>query len=488
MPVDTAPTLAENDSASVFTVDGYSDAEGTNHVVAAGKAVDVAEALDASWESVERRFVEASAASDAVLDHDDLEATRPIHAAFRAAREALMASAAPNWGGVATKAAAFLQNWGATGFEKSRYVAAAQSLLTSANSLAEGPAAEADPIRVMAATGYAEQVCYYLANDPDGYANWAVGRGNVPDLARDAEGLASDIRALVAPFPVQHGLSAEVRSAVWFGQSAILNAMGVAEQPQELTAKYHEATRTAELIGTDLDAAFATGSPASPSEKEAVNERYEAAMDAADGLLQEIIDRPASTVAQLAEKYQLAFDRWFFGSVGETLTDPAFVHKITSERDAERWIIGRIFQDLRRLSGGTSAQRAGCDVDHLSDDFANAIRTHDALDTKKGLTPSEVTALAQADHDLTAVPNAVFELTPASRSGVAFQLLAAMGQLDIVQHAVSDDADRAADCIRTAVANAIRVLGLPFDHRTAEFFTGGALGDLDGANRPGPAR
>lgn len=460
----------------------------------ADRAIYAAETLDpvSTWEQVEREFVEARKASDAAVDDDDFKVSRPIHAAYRAARDVLMASTAPSWHAVTTKASTFLATWGAASDQRCRYVVAAKNLLEVATSLAESGSAAPDPISVMAASGYAEQVCYFLAHDRDGYADWAVGLGNVHALARAAEGMAADIRALAASSPVQHGLAAEVRSAVWFGQSSLLDAVkadgGVGGQPQGLVSKYLEAVRTSEVIGVEVDAAFAPGSAASTSERDAVNKSYETAMDVADSILQQIIDRPVSTVAQLAEKFQLAVDRWFFGAIGETLTDPAFVRKIVSERDAERWIIGRIFQDLRRLSGRTSAQRDACDVDHLSDDFATAIRTHDALDTKKGLTPSEVTALSQADHDLTAVPNAVFDLTPASRSGVAFQLIAAMGQLDIVQQAVSDDADRAADCIRTAVTNAIRVLGLPFDYRTAEFFLGDALGDLDGANRPGLAR
>lgn len=127
-----------------------------------------------------------------------------------------------------------------------------------------------------------------------------------------------------------------------------------------------------------------------------------------------------------------------------------------------------------------------CQVSSLSAEMFDALSTFEEHDTKdtSALSPKDALAYSRADHDLTAIPSAALRMTPASKGGVAFQLVAAMGQLHAVQHAVSDDADDAANLIRSAVANAIRVLDLPITPLVAKFFMGDALGD-DGARPEG---
>jgi len=56
MPVDTEPTLAEIDAASVFTVDGHSGAEGVDHVIAAVKAIHHADGAKECGESRNSRI------------------------------------------------------------------------------------------------------------------------------------------------------------------------------------------------------------------------------------------------------------------------------------------------------------------------------------------------------------------------------------------------------------------------------------------------
>lgn len=124
-----------------------------------------------------------------------------------------------------------------------------------------------------------------------------------------------------------------------------------------------------------------------------------------------------------------------------------------------------------------------CEVSSLSGEMFDALSTfeeHDVKDTTT-LPPNDRLAYSRAGHDLSAIPSAALRLLPASKGGVAFQLVAAMGQLHAVQHAVSDDADEAANLIRAAVANAIRVLDLPIMPLVAKFFMGDALSEADDA-------
>lgn len=154
------------------------------------------------------------------------------------------------------------------------------------------------------------------------------------------------------------------------------------------------------------------------------------------------------------------------------------------------------FSDRHRMLSGEatstiwfSKDTIECEVERLADEFSGAIRTHDALDGKEAnLTSQETAALAAADDALCTVRTNAFAHLPRNRSGVAFQLLVAASHLDFVQHATSDDADTSAKLIRTAIANALRVLGLPFDYRAAQYFLGPVADDLGGRARPGPAK
>lgn len=134
----------------------------------------------------------------------------------------------------------------------------------------------------------------------------------------------------------------------------------------------------------------------------------------------------------------------------------------------------------------TGDHTAECEVERLSDDFSGAIRTHDQLDRKgNALTPQEVDALTRAEDALSTIRSSALNHLPRNRSGLAFQLLVAAGHLDAVQYATTDDADASAKLIRTAIANTLRVLGLPFDYRAAQYFLGPVADDLGDHVRQG---
>lgn len=134
----------------------------------------------------------------------------------------------------------------------------------------------------------------------------------------------------------------------------------------------------------------------------------------------------------------------------------------------------------------TGDHTAECEVERLSGDFSGAIRTHDQLDRKENaLTPQEVDALTRAEDALSTIRSNALNHLPRNRSGLAFQLLVAAGHLDAVQHSATVDADASAKLIRTAIANTLRVLGLPFDYRAAQYFLGPVADDLDGRVRQG---
>lgn len=363
----TEPTAAEMDvrqraligkAAAFLDVYGHSGDGDVDHVTVAAKAIAAAEALDESWEAVSTVYAQALAASDhattleMTATTDDLVvAHEPIHNAMLAARSRLMTTAAPHWAGLGIKADAFLRMWGDD--ETSRYAQAAKRLAIAATQIGEVRPADADVVDVMEARGQAERLCYYLAHDNDGYRNWACSVGGVGRIAGEAERIASESRDLAAVTPVHQGMSGEIISAVWFGQSAILDAHDPSP-PSSWDAQIRvlEAARAeAQARGVEVDAVF-DDEASGEQERARAEKRYEAAQGLAGAALDAIIDRPVTSVAQLLQKFQLAADRWVFGNEGETLTDPAFVAQIASDRDAVPSLIGRTYQDLQRLAEG----------------------------------------------------------------------------------------------------------------------------------------
>jgi len=193
----------------------------------------------------------------------------------------------------------------------------------------------------------------------------------------------------------------------------------------------------------------------------------DAALRAVNDAAATLISTPAETPEALAFKAQVFSQEW------------------TGERAALSFA-EQVVRDARRMGRIPARLPASCAVADLSGEMLDALSTfeeHDVKDTK-ALPPKDALAYSRADHDLSAIPSAALRMTPASKGGVAFQLVAAMGQLHAVQHGASDDADDAANLIRSAVANAIRVLDLPITPLVAKFFMGDALGD-DGAQPEG---
>lgn len=220
---DLRPTAAETAAALGFTTDGYSDGAGVDHVTAAVRSVAAAEAHGSEWEVAEAEYLRAVEASD---DATALEVTattdnlviahQPIHSAYLQARSRLMQTTAPHWAAIGAKADAFLRMWGDD--ETSRYAKAARRLAESAAKIGKALPDAADLIDVMSARGSAEQLCYYLAHDDDGYRNWAVSLGGVGKIASEAEAMASETRQLARANDAQLAVSAAVVGAVWFSK------------------------------------------------------------------------------------------------------------------------------------------------------------------------------------------------------------------------------------------------------------------------------
>ncbi len=192
----------------------------------------------------------------------------------------------------------------------------------------------------------------------------------------------------------------------------------------------------------------------------ALRTEEDAALRAVNEAVATLISTPAETPEALAFKAQVFSQEW------------------TGERDALSFA-EQVVQDARRMGRIPAPLPAGCAVADLSGEMLDALSTFEKHDASNAtaLHPREILAYSRADHDLSAIPSAALRMTPASKGGVAFQLVAAMGQLHAVQHGASDDADDAANLIRSAVANAIRVLDLPITPLVAKFFMGDALGD-----------
>ena len=471
----TEPTAAEMDAAAALDAYGYSAADGVDHATVAAKAIAAAEALDESWEAVSTVYAQALAASDHATTLEMTAATddlviahAPIHNAMLAARSRLMTTAAPHWAGLAIKADAFLRMWGDD--ETSRYALAAKRLAIAAAQIGEVLPSEANVVEVMEARGHAERLCYYLAHDDDGYRNWACSVGGVGRIASEAERIASESRDLASATPVHQGMSGEIISAVWFGHSAVLDAHEPTPPSWDAQIRVLEAARAeAQARGVEVDAVF--DDEASGEHARAVAEkRYQTAQSLADTALDAIIDRPVATVGELLQKHQLAADRWIFGNEGETLADPAFVARIISDQDAVPSLVGRIHQDLQRLAG----VEGDCFVGQQATRFADAVVRHSELDGERG---EAVEAECDAQwHAMMASETTAQAGVPTSRSGVAFQLLCAVGEIEVVENGRDDEAKReAGEKIRLAVVNAIAALGLPADARTAEFFLGDRL-------------
>ena len=410
----TAPTAAEMDTALVFTADGYSDDDGVDHVTVASKAVAAAEtapghpAVVSALDALEADLIAAE-----IEWHDKADLTDSV----RAEREGREVSAEDEaeWQAVSDR------HWAAVDALTEYTPRTPAELLRKARLLTNK-----GDTRLRAEEQFAE---LYL---------------------KDAEAVSRMPIAASEPIAIE----SEVPSLSWGA----------------LLATYREAQDAAEARGIEVDAAFAQGSTADEVERDAAGKAYEAALCRADALLETIVDRPVEAADQLVIKHQLAADRWLLGNKGETLTDRHFVNRIASEKEATRWIMGRVHQDLQRLAG----IEGECRVARQAARFAEAVVRHRQLDGAKGAIV-EAECAAQW-HTMIAAEVTAQADTPTSRAGVAFQLLCAVGEIDTVENGGDDDAkEEAAEKIRFAVANAIAALGLPFDAETAQFFLGDRL-------------
>lgn len=324
---------------------------------------DDAEAV-ARWDMVASAFQTAMAESDKACDlegeeddNDRLKALyarhEAVHQGWRICKETLLATPAPHWDALSLKATVLARY-----ADSARWVRAATDFAEAAEEIGKVKPAEADLLAVMKARGHAEQIAYYAAKRPDGYADFACGLGQVASLVTEIEGIVKESRDLARVNPRHAAMSGEIISAVWFNQVR-----------------------------------------------------------------------------------------------GE------------------------------RLGG----------VDALDDEFSGVVRTYQTLDeknvSKEGLTPEEHARFERAGARLDEIREAAFAEPPMTRSGMAFQLLVAASMVDRCEAGSTEEIRlSAAENIRTTLANAIRVMGLPFDYRAAQYFMGPQMDDLDGRDRGGPVR
>lgn len=310
-----------------------------------------------SWEAIADAYLEAEQASneatareaDAVGDgvHN---ANQPIHAAWKRARSRLLDHPSPHWGALALKATLFQRMWDSSGCCDTRYARAARRLAEAADVIDECDPCTADPIDVLTARGSAEQLCYYLAHDGDGYKDWAIG-GHVAQIAAEAEGILAESRNLARLNPRALGLSAAVIDAVWLGQLPTGVEDEASDRPptwDDLLARYEAAQAAATRLSDDQEALPTT---ISPSGHDAFEKQVEAAWVAVDEAHAELINYPVTDAGSLARKIQLGADRWVFQSRDDTLSDPAFVQRSIDGREAEPWLWARLYEDALRLAG-----------------------------------------------------------------------------------------------------------------------------------------
>lgn len=319
----------------------------------------------ARWNAVRDAYLAAEAESERASDiegekHDseDLKQVyalhEDVHRGWRMCRQVLLATPAPHWAALALKAKAVI------GYvDNCRWVRAARDFIDAAEKIGSVDPKRADLIDVLKARGHAEQIAYYAAHRPDGYADYACGMGQIAQMVTEIEGLVTESRDLARTDARLGAISAHVIGAVWFN----------------------------EIPGHD------------------------------------------------------------------------------------------------RLGS----------VEALDEEFSEVIRTFNRLDEKQvsgdGLTAEEQAEYDKADRRLDEIQDGAFSEPPVTRGGVAFQLIVAASMIDRVYGGSTEQIRSTASAnIRTALANAIRALGLPFDYRAAQYFMGPQLDDLDGRDRGGLAK
>lgn len=133
------------------------------------------------------------------------------------------------------------------------------------------------------------------------------------------------------------------------------------------------------------------------------------------------------------------------------------------------------------VPGEADQPKSSC-RDVLSDAFSTAVRQ---MAMAENDSPQMRAAYAEIDR----IEDAVFLEAPVDKSELAFQLLVAVGELECIEAGSTPEiVDRANANVRLAICNAITLMGMPFDYRTAEYYLGDRLADHDGRSGPGLAK
>ncbi len=438
---------------------------------------------DGDWDESLRAYEAASAASDACteqetlrdLPKDEWEANQRVHSAWKVARQRLIHSPAPTWAGLGIKTAAFVRYFD----DDTKWCGAAQTLIDICKQIGSIPPDQADAVDVLVASGSAEQIAFYLANSKDGYREWACDVGAVTELASTVELIVREARSLAEETEAGRAMSAAARSAVWFKQIPAgfdtLVAKNKSVPPAADPVTWASLTDRLETLRIRRDAASQVSDRTGAPEDDKV---WDAADDLWSACMEEVINFPAETYSHIALKLQLGADRWVFDNLGETITDPDQLAKAAEGDEATRWYTARIYMDLQRLAG----VEGECQASAQAKRFSAALKVHNELDGKRGASPAEEAECEAQWKTMLAAEAALPTITPASRAGVAFQLLHACGEIEAATRA-PDEADREAcgERIQQAIVGAINALGLPYDPLTAEFYVGPALENLGSA-------
>lgn len=473
----TQPTAAEMDVALVFTTDGYTDADGIDHVTVAQRAVATAEPA-APWPSAARAMIaltrervalhggrdwaEVLAARNDLVDFiNETSRARSLDAdvtdldlASDYADEIEKSISSDVTTASARTRLALSLRFNDEGFEVGERIA------------------ELLPVVAALAPDEPQPVSF---SDADAPARWVKVLAGFQAIEDENEA-ASMAHRSYDDFPKNHHMRAEFDAvyAAWRNGRAVL---------METPAPHWEALATkVRLMRRMFDCQGRWDKAAAAF---LVHAEKLGAGDPAQADLIEVMG--ARGCAE-----QIAY---FLANRLDGYAEWAANWTVVSRLAAEAEMVIRESRDLASLRSDHQAMsgeiisavwfseppKIDCEVSRLSDEWSTALRTQHRLDAKAERTDRERADLLAAEARLSGLNDEVFEHLPRTRAGVAFQLLAAAGRVPHVRHAVTDEAKALAEKnIVSAITNAIRVLGLPFDYRAGPYFVGPDLDDLDG--------
>lgn len=369
----TEPTAAEMDAALVFTVDGYSDADGVDHVtVAAQRAVDAvsdrAESNSARWHAAElRRLHELQDAASSpdlkvkIAHLIDLKA-----GTFRLGEKHSQAEV--RYGSADSRTQTSHEKWSAA---RKVLGAAATDISvtpvqTAADALIRGEA---------------------FANGIDGAGDLRANDG-LPEFEEDCNTLALSYRAALRGFAARDELSpafelhlkarddaeAAYREASAEYERRQAEVKRRAPVPPELVIKpgadlwwrtekaligatqpgrniYPRLTLEEALAKLPILRAFLPVYDAAISEldPDGAVELIDAALDARASATVALMDCPTTSMRGLVMKFSAFMNEWTCERIGDQSDNPDTIRRMLTESEPYPWGVARLYQDARRI-------------------------------------------------------------------------------------------------------------------------------------------